>query len=97
MTAPHQIARCLWCERAFEPRDASGGGSPQRFCGVTCRAAFHSATRKLGIELVERGIVTSAELRSGRALSPAGIFVAQQRTRCPDGTEGLTPPGRKAG
>ena len=52
---------CLWCGRSYVPRR---GGSPQRFCGASCRNAFWSALRRWGERAVAAGIVTPHDIRN---------------------------------
>ena len=49
---------CEWCERPFSTRQ---GGSPQRFCGASCRKVFWSALRRFG----ERGLADGLMTRTG--------------------------------
>jgi hypothetical protein len=53
---------CEWCERPFRVRR---GGSPQRFCGTTCRTAFWSALRRWGERAIATGVLTVADIRNG--------------------------------
>ena len=55
-------AACLWCGGSFEPHR---GGSPQRFCGPECRAAFWTALRRWGDQAIADGVLTIAELKDG--------------------------------
>jgi len=70
-------AACLWCGGSFEPHR---GGSPQRFCGPECRAAFWTALRRWGDQAIADGVLTIAELKDG---APAACTLLQRGSAAP--------------
>jgi hypothetical protein len=48
------------CERPFRTRQ---GGSPQRFCGASCRKVFWSALRWFGEQALANGVLTMTDIR----------------------------------
>ena len=52
---------CEWCERPFSTRQ---GGSPQRFCGASCRKVFWSALRRFGEQALANGVLTMTDIRT---------------------------------
>jgi hypothetical protein len=60
MTTPETSTSCRWCKRPFRARQ---GGSPQRFCGASCRTMFWSALRRWGERALAADILTIADIK----------------------------------
>jgi hypothetical protein len=60
MNAGHD-ATCIWCGRAFTPRDR--GGKRQRFCCPTHRSRFWRALRKWASRVFEAGLISIEDLK----------------------------------
>ena len=66
---------CCRCERLFHPRQS--GGRPQKFCGPSCRRAFHAAGRTWVLDAIASGALTLADIRSGSAATRALLSEAE--------------------
>ena len=78
---------CAGCDGAFEP---AGRGSPQRFCGGDCRAAFHRAARRWALAALERGELTVAQLKEG---PPETVYGCSKGLGAPGPVVGAGRPG----
>ena len=56
---------CPWCGRSLHA--CRRGGSPQKFCCATHRAAFHSAARRWAERAVSVGLLTADDLKADPA------------------------------
>ena len=64
-------ARCLWCGRAFSPRQT--GGSAQKFCSTGHRQAFWVAARRWTMRAIEAGLLSVDCIKASQASVHAAV------------------------
>jgi hypothetical protein len=69
MSVPSDECRCAWCGTAFRPR--SSGGSSQRFCSSSCRAAFWKAAHGWIVRAMEVGLLSPETLKAVSSVNAA--------------------------